>query len=148
MHALTRMLTVAAAVLPLLWISVAFSQTPPLAPLDPTIPSPRSLDCYERLPTETVNLSLRDAATPNTLRLLAQSYKVNMVVTDDVKGSVTLDGVSLTVNEVDGARFGVNVIPVTQRETNFGRLAPAARVNLEIDMLARYLARLMDRTPA
>ena len=64
------------------------------------------------------------------------------------KGSVTLDGVSLTVNEVDGARFGVNVIPVTQRETNFGRLAPAARVNLEIDMLARYLARLMDRTPA
>jgi riboflavin synthase len=62
------------------------------------------------------------------------------------KGSVTLDGVSLTVNEVDGARFGVNVIPVTQRETNFGRLAPAARVNLEIDMLARYLARLMDRT--
>jgi riboflavin synthase len=64
------------------------------------------------------------------------------------KGSVTLDGVSLTVNEVDGARFGVNVIPVTQRETNFGRLVPAARVNLEIDMLARYLARLMDRTPA
>jgi len=64
------------------------------------------------------------------------------------KGSVTLDGVSLTVNEVDGARFGVNVIPVTQRETNFGRLAPAARVNLEIDLLARYLARLMDRTPA
>jgi len=64
------------------------------------------------------------------------------------KGSVTLDGVSLTVNEVDGARFGVNVIPVTQRETNFGRLAPAARVNLEIDMLARYLARLMDRTLA
>ena len=45
-------------------------------------------------------------------------------------------------------RFGVNIIPVTQRETNFGRLAPAARVNLEIDMLARYLARLMDRTRA
>ena len=64
------------------------------------------------------------------------------------KGSVALDGVSLTVNEVEGQRFGVNIIPVTQRETSFGRLAPGDRVNLEIDMLARYLARLMERTPA
>jgi len=64
------------------------------------------------------------------------------------KGSVALDGVSLTVNEVEGERFGVNIIPVTQRETSFGRLAPGDRVNLEIDMLARYLARLMERTPA
>jgi riboflavin synthase len=64
------------------------------------------------------------------------------------KGSVALDGVSLTVNEVEGDLFGVNIIPVTQRETSFGGLAPGARVNLEIDMLARYLARLMERTPA
>jgi riboflavin synthase len=64
------------------------------------------------------------------------------------KGSVALDGVSLTVNEVEGERFGVNIIPVTQRETSFGGLAPGDRVNLEIDMLARYLARLMERTPA
>jgi len=64
------------------------------------------------------------------------------------KGSVALDGVSLTVNEVEGELFGVNVIPVTQRETSFGKLAPGERVNLEIDMLARYLARLMERTPA
>lgn len=64
------------------------------------------------------------------------------------KGSVTLDGVSLTVNEVEGERFGVNIIPVTQRETSFGGLEPGDRVNLEIDMLARYLARLMDRTSA
>jgi riboflavin synthase len=64
------------------------------------------------------------------------------------KGSVALDGVSLTVNEVEGELFGVNVIPVTQRETSFGQLAPGERVNLEIDMLARYLARLMERTPA
>ena len=99
MHALTRIISVAAAVLPLLGISVAFSQTPP-APLDPTIPSPRSLDCYERLPTETVNLSLRDEATQNTLRLLAQSYRVNMVVTDDVKGTVTLDFYRAPVRDV------------------------------------------------
>jgi riboflavin synthase len=64
------------------------------------------------------------------------------------KGSVALDGVSLTVNEVEGELFGVNIIPVTQRETSFGKLAPGERVNLEIDMLARYLARLMEWTPA
>jgi len=60
------------------------------------------------------------------------------------KGSIAVDGVSLTVNEVEGAAFGVNIIPVTQQETNFGSLAPGDRVNLEIDLLARYLARLME----
>ncbi|ALJ35424.1 riboflavin synthase [Azospirillum brasilense] len=58
------------------------------------------------------------------------------------KGSVALDGVSLTVNEVDGARFGVNIIPHTQDATTFGALKAGDRVNLEIDMLARYVARL------
>lgn len=58
------------------------------------------------------------------------------------KGSVALDGVSLTVNEVDGARFGVNIIPHTQDATTFGGLKAGDRVNLEIDMLARYVARL------
>jgi riboflavin synthase len=58
------------------------------------------------------------------------------------KGSVSLDGVSLTVNEVDGARFGVNIIPHTQNVTNFGRAKPGGRVNLEVDLLARYVARL------
>lgn len=60
------------------------------------------------------------------------------------KGSVAVDGVSLTVNEVEGATFGVNIIPVTRQETSFGSLAPGDRVNLEIDLLARYLARLME----
>ena len=64
------------------------------------------------------------------------------------KGSVTLDGVSLTVNAVEGERFAVNIIPVTQDKTNFGTLRPGDRVNLEIDLLARYLARLMDKKPA
>src|SRR5262249_49103211 len=61
------------------------------------------------------------------------------------KGSVAIDGVSMTVNEVAGRRFGVNVIPITQRETNLGRLAVGDRVNLEIDMMARYVARLMTK---
>lgn len=60
------------------------------------------------------------------------------------KGSVALDGVSLTVNEVEGTRFGVNIIPHTQHHTNFGTLMPGQRVNLEIDMLARYVARQME----
>jgi riboflavin synthase len=65
------------------------------------------------------------------------------------KGSVALDGVSLTVNEVtdaaDGtAQFGVNIIPHTRAVTSFGDLGAGDRVNLEIDLLARYVARLSD----
>jgi len=58
------------------------------------------------------------------------------------KGSVALDGVSLTVNEVEGARFGVNIIPHTLAVTTFGRANPGSKVNLEVDLLARYVARL------
>jgi riboflavin synthase len=60
------------------------------------------------------------------------------------KGSVAVDGVSLTVNAVDGDIFGVNVIPHTAAVTRFGSLAPGDAVNLEIDMLARYVARLAE----
>jgi riboflavin synthase len=59
------------------------------------------------------------------------------------KGSIALDGVSLTVNEVEGARFGVNIIPHTLAVTTFGRAMPGGRVNLEVDLLARYVARLV-----
>jgi len=64
------------------------------------------------------------------------------------KGSVTLDGVSLTVNEVEGARFGVNIIPHTQEHTTLGALRAGNAVNLEIDVLARYVARLEDARAA
>ncbi|QTN18521.1 riboflavin synthase [Brevundimonas sp. AJA228-03] len=60
------------------------------------------------------------------------------------KGSITVDGVSLTVNSVDGQRFGVNIIPHTWEATTLGRLQVGDRVNLEIDMLARYLARWQE----
>jgi len=62
------------------------------------------------------------------------------------KGSVALDGVSLTVNEVQGNRFGVNLIPHTLAHTTFGAAKVGDRVNLEIDMLARYVARLTGHT--
>lgn len=60
------------------------------------------------------------------------------------KGSVALDGVSLTVNEVDGIRFGINVIPHTAEVTTFGDRKAGDRVNMEIDVLARYVARLSE----
>jgi len=59
------------------------------------------------------------------------------------KGSIAVDGVSLTINEVEGARFGVNIIPITQRETNLGGTHIDDAVNLEIDPVARYVARLL-----
>jgi riboflavin synthase len=59
------------------------------------------------------------------------------------KGSVALDGVSLTVNEVKGIRFGVNIVPHTLACTNFGDARPGQAMNLEIDMIARYVARLL-----
>lgn len=62
------------------------------------------------------------------------------------KGSIVVDGISLTVNEVDGARFGVNIIPITRTATNLGQAREGDRVNLEIDLIARYVARLLAPT--
>ena len=60
------------------------------------------------------------------------------------KGSVAVDGISLTVNEVRGNRFGVNVISHTQAVTTLGQATVGQRVNLEVDMLARYVQRLLE----
>lgn len=60
------------------------------------------------------------------------------------KGSVTLDGVSLTVNEVHGSRFSVNIIPHTQKATCFATLKAGDMMNFEVDLLARYVARLKE----
>jgi riboflavin synthase len=60
------------------------------------------------------------------------------------KGSIAVDGVSLTVNEVRGRNFAVNLIPHTLAVTTLKTLAPGARVNLEIDLVARYVARLSE----
>ena len=57
-----------------------------------------------------------------------------------------IDGVSLTINEVEAARFGVNIIPHTQNETTLGALTEGDEVNFEVDMIARYLDRLIARS--
>jgi riboflavin synthase len=61
------------------------------------------------------------------------------------KGSVAIDGVSLTVNEVQGVRFGINLIPHTQAVTTLGSIRVGTRVNLEVDQIARYVERLLTR---
>lgn len=63
------------------------------------------------------------------------------------KGSVAIDGTSLTVNEVEGDSFGVNIIPHTQAVTTWGGMKVGQAVNIEIDMLARYVARLTEYKP-
>ena len=79
----------------------------------------------------------------------ARSQRLKIAVPSELaryiarKGSVAVDGVSLTVNEVDGNEFGVNIIPHTQTVTTLGRLVVGARVNLEIDQVARYVERLL-----
>jgi riboflavin synthase len=60
------------------------------------------------------------------------------------KGSIAVDGISLTVNEVEGDRFGVNIISHTQVVTTLGTAKVGQRVNLEVDMLARYVQRLLE----
>ena len=79
------------------------------------------------------NRVLRFAAPPTLARYIA------------TKGSVTLDGVSLTVNRTDGQRFELNLIPHTLEVTTLGGLAPGDRVNLEVDLIARYLERLLEQ---
>ncbi len=79
------------------------------------------------------------------------NHRVDIEVPEDLKkyiaskGSVTVDGVSLTVNEVRNRVFGVNIIPHTWDNTSLADLSQGARVNLEVDVIARYVARLLEQ---
>jgi riboflavin synthase len=88
-------------------------------------------------------------AEGDSLRLVVEP-PARLVRLIAAKGSVALDGVSLTVNEVEdrpeGGRFGVNIIPHTAERTTLGACRPGSRVNLEIDLLARYVQRLLERS--
>lgn len=80
----------------------------------------------------------------------ARSWRVVVRAPDDLakyiahKGSICIDGTSLTVNAVDGANFDLNIIPQTMAETVFGTYSPGSPVNLEVDVIARYLERLLQ----
>jgi riboflavin synthase len=87
---------------------------------------------FERATSDGANVELEIEAPAELARFIAS------------KGSIAVDGVSLTVNTVAGRRFAVNLIPHTLAVTTLGGLATGAGVNLEVDMVARYVARLRD----
>jgi len=64
------------------------------------------------------------------------------------KGSVTLNGISLTINEVEGSVFGICIIPHTWNVTNIGQQKPGNKINFEVDLLARYVARILGKEAA
>ncbi len=82
------------------------------------------------------------------------SYRLKIRVSEGLagfiasKGCVSLDGVSLTVNEVEGDVFGVNIMPQTWENTTLGLKSAGDALNIEIDMLARYVARMMNKDAA
>ncbi len=84
--------------------------------------------------------SVRDDGRSRRLRLRAPDALERYIA---AKGSVCVDGVSLTVNLVDGAEFELNIVPHTLRETTLGEFRPGRRCNLEVDIIARYLERLL-----
>lgn len=86
-------------------------------------------------------LSETDEGASTRIRFRAPASLARFIA---AKGSVALNGTSLTVNEVEGDVFGVNLIPHTKTVTNWGDVKPGGRVNLEIDTLARYVARLAE----
>ncbi len=86
-------------------------------------------------------VSLRQEGDSTRVRLRAPESLARFIAP---KGSVALDGISLTVNEVEGAEFGVNLIPHTKEATTWGTLREGQPVNLEIDTMARYVARLRE----
>ena len=86
-------------------------------------------------------VSTRDEGDSLRVRLRAPDALAKFIAP---KGSVALNGTSLTVNEVEGAEFGVNLIPHTREVTNWGEIAQGQFINLEIDTMARYVARLRD----
>ncbi|TMM55085.1 riboflavin synthase [Sulfitobacter sabulilitoris] len=86
-------------------------------------------------------VSLTEEGDSTRVRLRAPAALARFIAP---KGSVALNGTSLTVNEVDGAEFGINFIPHTKTVTTWGDVAVGDAVNLEIDTLARYVARLAE----
>jgi len=111
----------------------------------------RSLKAGDEMGGHIVSGHVDGVATVTALQEEGDSLRVSFKVKDELKrfiapkGSLTLDGVSLTVNEAQGGTFGVNLIAHTQQQTTFGNISLGDIVNVEIDMLARYVARLLEK---
>lgn len=110
----------------------------------------KALRLADRLGGHLVSGHVDGVGTVAGFAQLGASWKLDIDAPDALaryiamKGSVAVDGVSLTVNAVTGRRFSLNLIPHTLAHTNFARLAAGAAVNLEIDLVARYVARMAE----
>lgn len=109
-----------------------------------------SLKVGDELGGHIVSGHVDGVATIEDIRIEGDSHRLKIRAPHDLskfiapKGSVALDGISLTVNEVDGDVFGVNIIPHTWIHTTIGDRQPGDEVNIEIDLMARYAARLLQ----
>lgn len=110
----------------------------------------RALQMGDRLSGHLVTGHVDGLATVESVTPSGGSHVVWLSVPEELaayiapKGSVTLDGVSLTVNDVSGARFSVNIIPHTWENTTLGNRKAGGKLNLEVDLIARYVRRLME----
>ncbi len=113
-----------------------------------TVNLERALRAADRLGGHLVSGHVDGVAQVLSRREDARSWRFELGVAPELaryiarKGSVCLDGVSLTVNDVEGPRFGVNIIPHTAQVTTIGGWVEGRAVNLEVDLVARYLERL------
>jgi riboflavin synthase len=110
----------------------------------------RSLKAGDEMGGHIVSGHVDGTATLSEMKEQGDSHRLSFKTSDELmrfiapKGSITLDGVSLTVNEVAADSFGINLIAHTQVETSLGNISSGDTVNVEIDMLARYVARLLE----
>jgi len=110
----------------------------------------RALKLGDELGGHVVSGHVDGLARVVTIEPVGDSHKLVLEAPGDLagmvaeKGSVTLEGVSLTVNEVIGRNFSINIIPHTWENTTLGTLSPGDKLNMEVDMLARYVSRLME----
>lgn len=110
----------------------------------------RALKVGDELGGHIVSGHVDGTATVVDVKDEGDSTRVTFRAPDDLarfiapKGSVALNGTSLTVNEVDGTDFGINFIPHTKSETTWGQVKVGDVINLEIDTMARYVARLRE----
>jgi riboflavin synthase len=118
-------------------------------PLGSRVNLERSVRAGDRLGGHLVTGHVDGVGTLSTRREVGDALALTFTVPTTLaryvaeKGSIAVNGVSMTVNAAGPDTFDVMVIPITRAQTNLGDLAPGARVNLEVDLVARYVARLM-----
>lgn len=110
----------------------------------------KSLTLADRLGGHLVSGHVDGVGRVGRFEPVGESWLLEIAAPDELaryiarKGSVTVNGVSLTVNRVQGARFDINIIPHTRAVTTFRNVAAGQRVNLEVDLIARYCERLLS----